>query len=140
MADPLSITTGILGVGTFAFTSCTALYGLIRSLQSQDKDARALKAEVNDLAGVLSSLVETIANNPSLDFEFLKQPLERCGHACEEYSKIIAQCTKHSSETSRRSVRDWIKQRYLQGDINDFRSMLAAHKSTINIALANANL
>ncbi|KAK2000210.1 hypothetical protein LX36DRAFT_709504 [Colletotrichum falcatum] len=37
-------------------------------------------------------------------------------------------------------MRDWITQNYLQGDTNDFRSMLAAHKSTINIALANANL
>ncbi|KAI8234543.1 hypothetical protein K4K57_009359 [Colletotrichum sp. SAR 10_99] len=138
--DPLSIGTGVLAVGGFAFTSCTALHGLIRSLQSQNKDARALKAEVGDLAAVLSSLLETIASNPNLDFEVLKQPLQRCGQACEEYGKIIAQCTKHSNETSRPSVRDWIAQRYLQGDINDFKDMLSAHKSTINIALANANL
>ncbi|KAK2018049.1 hypothetical protein LZ32DRAFT_654270 [Colletotrichum eremochloae] len=138
--DPVSIGTGVLAVGSFAFTSCTTLHSLIRSLRSQNKEARALKAEVGDLAGVLSSLLETIASNPNLDFEFLQQPLRRCGQACEEYRKIIAQCTKHSNDTSRPSVRDWITQKYLQGDINDFRAMLAAHKSTINIALANANL
>ncbi|KAI8234544.1 hypothetical protein K4K57_009360 [Colletotrichum sp. SAR 10_99] len=138
--DPFAVATGIIASATFAFTSCTAFHGLIRSLQSQNKDARALKAEVGDLAAVLSSLLETIASNPNLDFEVLKQPLQRCGQACEEYGKIIAQCTKHSNETSRPSVRDWIAQRYLQGDINDFKDMLSAHKSTINIALANANL
>ncbi|GJC89249.1 hypothetical protein ColLi_12087 [Colletotrichum liriopes] len=140
MADPLSIATSVLAVGAFALNSSVALHGIIRGLQSQNKDARALKAEVGDLTGVLSSLLETIANNPSLDFKPLERPLQRCGNACEEYSKIIAQCTKHSNDTSRSSVRDWITQKYLQGDINDFRAMLAAHKSTINIALANANL
>ena len=140
MADPLSITAGVLAVGGFALKSSMALHALIRGLQSQNKDARALKAEVSDLTVVLSSLIETIANNPSLDFKALEHPLQRCGNACEEYGKIIARCTKNSSNTSRASVRDWITQRYLQGDINDFRTMIAAHKSTINIALANANL
>ncbi|KAI1842106.1 hypothetical protein JX265_014143, partial [Neoarthrinium moseri] len=37
-------------------------------------------------------------------------------------------------------MRDWITQQYLQGDINDFRAMLASYKSTITIALASANL
>ncbi|OBR05610.1 hypothetical protein CH63R_09730 [Colletotrichum higginsianum IMI 349063] len=140
MADPVSIATGVLTVGGFALKSSIALHGIIRGLQSQNRDARALKAEVSDLTGVLSSLLETIANNPSLDFQPLERPLQRCGNACEEYGKIISQCTKHSSNTSRSSMRDWITQKYLQGDINDFRAMLAAHKSTINIALANANL
>ncbi|KAK8121509.1 hypothetical protein PG999_005629 [Apiospora kogelbergensis] len=117
-----------------------ALHGIIRGLHSQDRDVRALKAEISDLTGVLSSLLDTISANPSLNFEYLKRPLQRCGNACEEYGKIVTRCTKHSSATSRSSVRDWVTQKYLQGDINDFRAMLAAHKSTINIALANANL
>ncbi|KAK6844044.1 hypothetical protein PG987_004904 [Apiospora arundinis] len=140
MADPLSITASVLAVGGFALKSSIALHRIIRGLHSQDRDARALKAEISDLTGVLSSLLDTISANPSLDFEYLKRPLQRCGNACEEYGKIVARCTKHSSTTSRSSVRDWVTQKYLQGDINDFRAMLAAHKSTINIALANANL
>ncbi|KAI5458951.1 hypothetical protein BGZ63DRAFT_360626 [Mariannaea sp. PMI_226] len=138
--DPLSITTGVIGAGTFAFNACTALHSFIRELKSQDKSARALKAELNDLTVVLQLLLETIANHPTLDFQALKLLLLRCGHACEDYGKIIERCTKHSSTTSRPSVRDWVKQKYLQGDINDFKAMLAAYKSTINIALANANL
>ncbi|PVH91133.1 hypothetical protein DM02DRAFT_620677 [Periconia macrospinosa] len=139
MADPLSMTAGILAVGGFALKSSMALHSIIRGFKSQNKDARALKAELSDLTGVLSALLETISNNPTLDFQPLERPLQRCGNACDEYGKIIARCTKHS-EMSRPSMRDWITQKYLQGDINDFRAMLAAHKSTINIALANANL
>jgi hypothetical protein len=139
MGDPLSITAGVLAVGGFALKSSMALHSIIRGFQSQNKDARALKAEISDLTGVLTSLLETISNNPTLNFQPLERPLQRCGNACEEYGKIIARCMKHSND-SRSSMRDWITQKYLQGDINDFRTMLAAHKSTINIALANANL
>lgn len=140
MADPLSITGGVIAVGGFALKASIALHELIRSFHSQNKDARALKAEVSDLNGVLGSLLETVASNPTLDFKILELPLQRCGHACEEYRKIVEKCTQHSGGKGRPSVRDWITQKYLQGDINDFRDMLAIYKSTINIALANANL
>lgn len=139
MGDPLSITAGILAVAGFALKSSTALHATIRGFRSQNKDARALKTEVGDLTGVLGSLLETVSSNPNLDFKALELPLQRCGHACQEYTKVIAKCTKYS-DGSKPSVRDWISQKYLQGDINDFRNMLAIHKSTINIALANANL
>ncbi|KAH7176249.1 hypothetical protein EDB81DRAFT_836346 [Dactylonectria macrodidyma] len=137
--DPVSVTTSVLAVGGFALTASTTLHNIIRSYQSQNKDARALKAEVNDLTVVLGLLLETIANNPTLDFKGLELPLQRCGTVCEDYAKVIARCTKHS-DGSRPSARDWITQKYLQGDINDFRTMLTTYKSTINIALANANL
>lgn len=140
MADPLSITASVLAIGGFALKSSTALHELIRSFQSQNRDARALKSEVGDLNVVLDSLLETVPNKPNLDFRALELPLQRCGHACEEYRKVVQKCTQHSNDKSRSSVRDWITQKYLQGDINDFKAMLAAHKSTINIALANANL
>lgn len=144
MSDPLSITAGVIAVGGFALKASTSLHELIRSFQSQNKDARALKAEVGELSEVLESLLETVAQNPTLNLTALELPLQRCGHACDEYRKIVIKATKHSrlgdDGDSRTSVRDWIKQKYLQGDINDFKSMLAAHKATINIALANANL
>ena len=139
MADPLSIAAGILAVGGFALKSSMALHSTIRGFRSQNRDARALKAEVSDLTGVLGSLLETASSNPTLDFTALELPLERCGKACEEYEIIISKCTKHS-DGSKSSVRDWFAQKYLQGDINDFRAMIAMYKSTINIALANANL
>ncbi|KAI5460910.1 hypothetical protein BGZ63DRAFT_473199 [Mariannaea sp. PMI_226] len=137
--DPGNNTTRIRTVGSLALKASKAFHATLRSLRSQDQDARALKREVADLNGVLGSLLETIASNPTLDFHALEIPLVHCGHACEEYTKVIAQCLKHS-EASRLRACDWITQEYLQGDINDFRAMLAIYKSTINITLANANL
>ncbi|KAH8779926.1 hypothetical protein F5883DRAFT_626228 [Diaporthe sp. PMI_573] len=139
MADGLSIASSVVVLVAFAFKSSTILYTTIRDFQSQDKNARALKNELADLRGVLQSLAETVDNNDDINFDALKLPLLRCGKTCEEYGDLIAWCTKHSSP-SRPSLRDWISQQYLKGDITDFREMLAGYKSTINIALANANI
>lgn len=139
MADGLSVASGVLALVTFAFQSSTVLYKTVRSYKTQDANARALKNELNDLTGVLHSLLETVTNYPDLNFDCLELPLLRCGKTCEEYGKLIARCTKHSNGT-RPSFRDWIGQQYLKGDITDFRDMLAGYKSTINIALANANM
>ncbi|KAI1840259.1 hypothetical protein JX266_013540 [Neoarthrinium moseri] len=139
MVDGLSIASSIVALVAFAFESSTVLYKTIRDFQSQDKSARALKDELADLRGVLQSLTDTLDKNPSLNFDALKIPLLRCGKTCEEYGGLIARCTKHSN-SSRPSIRDWINQQYLKGDITDFKEMLAGYKSTINIAIANANL
>jgi len=139
MADPISVSSSVLTLVTFAFQASVTLYTTIRSFQSQDKKARALKDELGDLNGVLQSLLETVNNNQDINFEALKLPLYRCGKTCEEYGEVIARCTKHST-AERSSVRDWIAQTYLRGDINDFKEMLAGYKSTINIALVNANM
>lgn len=139
MADPLSITTGVIALVTFALTSSVNLYTTVRDFQSQDKKVRALKNELGDLTAVLQSLLDTVTSNPDIDFAALKAPLHRCGNACKEYGELISRFTSHST-ASRSSVRDWITQKYLQGDINDFKEMLTGYKSTINIALANANM
>lgn len=141
MADPLSISSGVLALVTFAFHSSVTLYQTIRSFQSQDKTARALKNELGDLSSVLEALLETTSSNPDIDFTILKSPVLRCGKACEEYGELIARCTKHSKHSKTRpSFRDWATQKYLQGDIDEFKDMLAGYKSTINIALAHANM
>jgi hypothetical protein len=139
MADGLSIASSVIALVAFAFKSSTVLYTTVRDFQSQDKNVRALKNELSDLRGVLESLADTVDNNSNVSFDALKLPLLRCGKTCEEYGDLIARCTKHSG-SSRPSLRDWISQQYLKGDITDFREMLAGYKSTINIALANANM
>ncbi|KAI6618495.1 hypothetical protein MCOR08_009043 [Pyricularia oryzae] len=139
MTDPLSTASGIVALMTFALQSSVTLHRTIRSLRSQKKDARAFKDELADLTSVLETLLKTIEGHPNIKFGSLAFPLQRCGKTCQKYGELIAKCTRHST-TSRASLRDWITQRYLQKDINDFRNMLSRYKSTINIALANANI
>ncbi|KAK1990047.1 hypothetical protein LX36DRAFT_648413 [Colletotrichum falcatum] len=135
MADPITITTAL---GS-AVKACVALHSAIRGFGDQNKDVRALKAEISGLRHSLNSLKRTIETHASLDFGALQQPLQLCGTVCEDYGQIIARCTGHSDDATRPSVQGWMTQTYLQGE-NDFRAMLAAYKSTINIALANANI
>ncbi|KAK5651383.1 hypothetical protein OQA88_12540 [Cercophora sp. LCS_1] len=137
--DPLSASSSVLTLVVFAFQSSVALYTTVRSFRSQDKDVRALRDELGDLSKVLESLQQTAGAYATVDLDDLKLPLHRCGKACEEYGDIITKCTKHS-DGSRPSLRDWVTQKYLQGDINQFREMLAGYKSTINVAIAHANL
>lgn len=133
------MSSSVLALLTFAFKSTVTLYTTVRSFRSQDKDIRALRDELSDLSKVLESLKETASGYATVDLDGLKLPLLRCGKACEEYGEIIARCTKHS-DGSRPSVRDWVTQKYLQGDITQFREMLAGYKATINVAVAHANL
>ncbi|KJZ69222.1 hypothetical protein HIM_11385 [Hirsutella minnesotensis 3608] len=139
MADPLSISASVIALVTFAVASSTNLYATIRAFRSQDKRLRALKSELGDLNDVLKALLETVNNNPDLDFEALKPPLHRCGNACKEYGDLIARFAERPT-SSGSTIRHWITEKYLQGDITDFKAMLAGYKSTINIALANANI
>lgn len=139
MADPLSITCGVIALVSFALSSSVTLSATIRSFKAHNRHTRALLDELQDLANVLEALLTTMETNPDVDFDALKSPLDRCGVACKEYGELIARCQKHSTETHA-SMRDWIRQKYMQGDVTDFRDMLAGYKSTINIAIANVNM
>lgn len=139
MADPLSIACGVASLVSFALTSSLALSTTIRSFKGQNKQTRALLAELGDLVAVLESLADTIGSSPDIDFGALRSPLDRCGKACDDYGRLIARFTKHSTE-SHASIRDWVKQKYLQGDVSDFKDMIAAYKGTINIGIANVNM
>jgi len=69
----------------------------------------------------------------------LKLPLLRCGKACKDFEVVIARCSAHSNGP-RTSFRDWARLKYLGNDIAGFKNMLAAYKSTISIALGDANM
>jgi hypothetical protein len=139
MADPLSIACSVTALTTFAISATLKLSATVRSFENHNKQSRALLEELNNLVAILETLLETIQANPDIDFDQLATLLDRCGKTCVEYGDLIAQFTKHST-VSRRSVRDWIKQKYLQGDVTDLREMLAGYKSTITIAIANVNM
>lgn len=138
MGDPLSVTASLLGLVTFAAKSTQSLYSLIASFQSNQRTIRGLKDELQALNEVLQSLHATISN-VEVDLSALTLPLTRCNQACQDFEEIVLKCTKHSTET-RTSFRDWTKLTYMGDDINAFKNMLAGYKSTIAIALGDANM
>ncbi|KFY67404.1 hypothetical protein V496_01595 [Pseudogymnoascus sp. VKM F-4515 (FW-2607)] len=99
---------------------------------------RGLKEELEALNEVLQSLHATISNG-KVDLTPLTLPLTRCNQACQEFEAMVLKCTKHSNGT-RRSLRDWTTLTYMGGDITAFKNMLGGYKSTIAIALGDANI
>jgi hypothetical protein len=138
MADPLSTASGVLALTLFAFNSSTVLYQLVDSFRSNQRTVRELREELEALSDVLQSLQETAAGTDA-DLAVLKLPLLRCGKACKDFEAVIVRCTAHSSGP-RTSFRDWAKLKYMGDDIAGFKNMLAGYKSTISIALGDANM
>jgi len=138
MGDPISTASGVLALAVFALKSSSMLYDLVKSFQSNQRTVRELKDELEALSGVLKSLQETAAGT-DIDLTSLKLPLMQCGKACKAFEEIILKCTAHT-KGPRTSFRDWAKLRYLGSDIAEFKNTLAGYKSTISIALGDANM
>jgi hypothetical protein len=138
MAEPIGIASGLLALSVFAFQSSVSLYQAVESFQSTKRTIRELKEELEALDGVLQSLQQAAVDN-STDLISLNLPLLRCGRACRDFEAVIIKCTAHSGG-SRTSFRDWAKLTYMGNDIAGFKNMLAGYKSTISIALGDANL
>jgi hypothetical protein len=84
-------------------------------------------------------LSDTVSSTTDIDVSALGLPLLRCGKACGEFEEELRKYSSRSS-SSRTSFRDWAKLRYMGDGIDDFRQLLAGYKSTISIALTDANL
>jgi len=138
MADPISITSALLTLVGFALQSSTVLYQTVRSFQTSRRTIRELKEELVTLSGVLQSLHDA-AETTNADFTALKLPVLQCGKACTDFEALIVKCTQHSGGT-RSSFRDWTMLKYMGDDITAFKNMLSGYKSTIIIALGDANL
>lgn len=138
MGDPLSIASGVLALSVFAFKSSVSLYQSVKGFQNNRKAIRELEQELEALKNVLQSLQQFASKNED-QFKTLCLPLLRCGQACKDFEEVIANCTKHSSD-SKTSFRDWAKLQYLGSDIVEFKNMLAGHKATISVAIGDINL
>lgn len=138
MGDPLSVVSGILAIVTATVQSSKALYQAIQSFRDHPRAVRQLINELEALTGVLHSL-ESLARGDASIFVPLKLPLTQCCQACGEFKALIVKHTARS-RGSKSSFRDWATLRYMDSDINGFTTMLAGYKSTISVALADANL
>lgn len=138
MADPISAASAIITLVTFGIKSSSTLCQTFKEFNSHQKYVRELKAELDALSLVLASLHQAILDNEA-DFTLLKLPLFRCGSACIEFNMVVKDATKQS-HGSLASFRDWAKLKYMGDDIEGFKALLAGYKSTITIALCDANL
>ncbi|KAJ5655654.1 hypothetical protein N7507_007604 [Penicillium longicatenatum] len=139
MADPIGIASGLVALSAFAFQSSVALFNSVQSYQSHPKRVRDLIEELEALNGVLGTLGETVNGNSDAKLASLAYPLLRCGNSCKDFEEELKKCSARS-RTGKTSFRDWAKLKYMGEDIDGFRRMLAGYKSTIIIALTDANI
>jgi len=104
MADPISITSGLVALAVFAFQSSKTLYQVVQSFKSSRKAIRELKEELEALDRVLQSLHQA-AGDSDADLTGLELPVFRCGKACTDFEVMIVKCTAYSGG-SRTSFRD----------------------------------
>ena len=138
MAEPIGMTSGLIALTVFALQSSRTLVQLVDSFQNHGRNVQYLKNELGALADVLGSLQETVNQNV-VDLSSLRLPLLHCGKACEEFAAVINKCSSHTKEP-RTSFRDWLRLSYKGKDISTFTNLMAGYKSTITIALGDANM
>jgi hypothetical protein len=138
MVEPIGIASGLLTLVVFGLKSSTSLYQTIKEFNSHQRIVRELREELESLTLILASLNDAVVGEQE-DFTGLKLPLLRCGNACKDFEAIIDKCAENSSGT-RTSFRDWARLKYMGDDIIGFKRTIAGYKSTIAIALCDANL
>ena len=139
MADPLSVTSAVVGLVTVSCQASKALRDTIHSYRNHTKNVRDLKDELEALEETLQLLNVTSPGLNDADFAAVELPLRRCGCACEEFRQILEKCAGRTDD-DRSKFRSWLKIRWMGSDINGFRDTLASYKSTIAIAIAGVNL
>jgi len=138
MAEAIGIGSGVVALANFALQSGQTLSGVIDSYRNRNKAVRELKKELEALETVLRSLQDTLTD-PEIDLSSLKLPLLRCGEACRGFAETIDNCTARSSK-DKTSFSDWLRLTYRGRNIRGFKDIIEAYKSTITIALADANM
>jgi hypothetical protein len=139
MAEAIGVASGLLALATFAFQCSIELVKTIQSFQNHSTRVLSLKEELEALTAVLAPLTERVGASPEADLSALSLPLLRCGHSCKEFEQELIKCSSRSGG-SRTSFRDWAKLKYMGDGIDEFRQQIAGYKSTIIIALTDANL
>ena len=139
MADPLSITSALVGLVAFSCGASKALRDTIQSFKHHPKYVRDLNDELIALEDVLKLLEQSLISSGEADYAMLQVPIQRCGRSCDEFKQALQKCLKQDSN-NRASFRGWLRIRWIGNDIYGFKDTLAGYKSTIAIAMAGINL
>ncbi|KAJ4984187.1 hypothetical protein SVAN01_10295 [Stagonosporopsis vannaccii] len=138
MSEPVGVTSELQRLVEFSLKSSTSLYETTKGFNSPQRSVREFRKEVGALVMVLSTLKDALPAHHS-DFAALRLLLLRCGNACEDLEASILKSVEGEGET-RATFKNWASVKYMGDDITTFKSMVAAYKSTIIIALFGANL
>jgi hypothetical protein len=143
MADPLSITAGVVAVATLAYSSSKILYQTISDIQDDPEAFTHLKTDVETLCGTISSLKQelekrdakvTLSDSQKSNLQEIQPTLDACRSACDAFKSKVDSVMRHSKD-GRTSLRDKLKLQFQEKEIRVFQARLASYKSTLAIAI-----
>lgn len=143
MADPLSVTAGVVGVLGFALHGAKRLYEFIDSLRSAPKDIATLSADLRalyEVLAVLAGMQDTLAANSSL-CQCLQAPLDNCVDVFEEFTVTLHKSTTATRDGGTR-VRTWknLEWAFKDKEIQLFRDTLITYKASLDLAVGALTL
>jgi hypothetical protein len=146
MADPLSISAGVIGTLAFALHSARRTISFIDSIRGAPTVIRALSTDLHTLEHVLGTLGELLnhpdfRDNPRrLDFvALLRDPLQLCTATLDS---ILGRLKPYTWPTGDARTSKWRGFSWFlhEKDIISLQKTLTNHKASLEIAIAVANL
>ena len=139
MADPLSITAGVVGLLAFAGSTLTKGYSILQSLQYSKPDVQRLLIELSQLTGILVAIEAQEKDvNKSVDVEqreanaiphILDSSVSNCRKMVEKVWDILEKLEK-----SRRAVLA-IKWQFLEPDVKKSIQEIEHYKTIFILCL-----
>ncbi|KAH6871642.1 hypothetical protein B0T10DRAFT_611191 [Thelonectria olida] len=138
MADPLSITSGIVGILGFALHGSKRLFEFIDGLRGAPKDIATLSIDLRalyEVLAVLAGMQDELVRDGSL-CDCLRTPLENCVDVFEEFSMTLHAYTL-TTRDGRAKVRTWknIAWAFKDREIQLFRDTLVTYKASLSMAV-----
>ncbi|KIW11743.1 hypothetical protein PV08_09015 [Exophiala spinifera] len=139
MAEVVGAISGVSALVTGTLQGSIILLNTIKSYKGHQTLVHEFLDGLAAFIQVLNKLDETIKSVREVDFSMLEIPLRQCDHTCKALYEELLKCVSRSNDTHT-SLRDWLRLKYMGEDIDGIRRLLAEHKMTIQIALADVNL
>ncbi|KAL5331178.1 hypothetical protein ACEPPN_000707 [Leptodophora sp. 'Broadleaf-Isolate-01'] len=146
--DPFSITVGALGITGFATSSIVQLRDFINGLAEAKDVVQDIASNLEGIERPLAALEKlcisdgatSTAAKEDLKKAGVVEAVNKCGDACNEFTKNLKKWTKQSS-TTKLSLRDrfsvgvWNKEK-----IRTFRAQVQSCEATVQFAVASTQL
>lgn len=139
MADPLSVTAGVVGLLAFAGSTLTKGYSILQSLQASKNDVNQLLIELSQLTGILVAIeaqekesikrVEVKQYGANAVPQMINSSISSCRETLEKVWDIL-----HKLEKSRRAVLA-IKWQFLEPDVKKSIQEIERYKTIFILCL-----
>ena len=144
MADPLSITFGVIGTIAVIVRSTIQLKTFIDSIEGAPVVISSFSTDLGSLSTILQNLETTIRDPDFAQVEtrarvigFIDEPLKNCNEVLNQIIQKLLPFVKVGAEKSKWRLFRWA---FREKDFRDAKLLLLAHKSSLEIALSTTNL